>query len=358
MFNFVEKMKFFPEKIEAAIQGDYKHSLSTVLMYINIGICNQNCFFCDSKYYQYERKQKTFTKAKLDDFVEDFRRLGVDSVIIVGEGGEPILDPNLVYFSNKLLELGINLGIYTNGSICDDEVLITTLSKYEFVRVSLDAGNGVTYSKIHGAHDFDNVMSFMRKIKSRGLKRIGVSFIVMEQNVKEMYECAVRCQSMGADYIEYKPLLEENYQIRYAKNKKLLPKINEQLEKIKELKINVVYNNHFKLLIEENIREDFTKSKCHDCMTCALRVVINPFGYYRCSPFKLTNLGYIADSQSNSLRDIWGSNFHKAIIQEKCDKKCTYYKQNQALLAMKADVRYRKSVLEDEIEENVQQTFL
>lgn len=116
MFEFESKMHFYEDKINEALKEGIGNSLSTVFLDLLTNICNFECTFCDAKQF-FNVKDNSFSNERLEKMVEELISLKVDSVLLVGEGGEPIIHPYFNTFSRKLLDANIKLGIYTNGSI-------------------------------------------------------------------------------------------------------------------------------------------------------------------------------------------------------------------------------------------------
>ena len=99
MFDFNSKLAHFPEKAQACIRDGIHRSLSTVFMDLVSGVCNQNCIFCDGKYLPLERRM--FETERLMRLADELVSLGVDSVIIVGEGP----DEETILFAARLAAL-------------------------------------------------------------------------------------------------------------------------------------------------------------------------------------------------------------------------------------------------------------
>lgn len=334
MFEFEKKLKFYKNKVQALLNQEQEKTLSTVLLYLNSGYCNQDCIYCDKNFY--DIKTKTFSKDILINILEDMCIIGADSLIILGEGGEPIIDKNLTWFINEAVNRNIHCGIYTNGSIVNEDI-ITTFNRMDFVRVSLDAGTKEIHSIVHGYNsermDFENAINLLAALdKSR--VSVGAAFIIVEKNINDLFNAWKILNNMGIEYLEIKLPLMEKYQYSEVDDN-MRKKILEQLDKIEKSKnkvTKIIYNKHFELFINNKIKvTDLTKFSATPCYTCSFRTIISPLGYYLCSPLKNSESYCFGDPYSERLRDAWKSSKRKKLVGRQCSIRCTYYRQNEVL---------------------------
>ena len=211
MFQFSNKLLCHPDKLSAFLSGDYDQTLSTVLLHLSADICNHSCVYCDK--YSHEARPQNLSRAFLLQLLNDLQAMHADSIIILGEGAEPLMNQNSSWFINAAVEAGIHCGIYTNGSICTPEIL-AALNQMDFVRFSLDAGNAATHSKVHRypreRGDYENALRLIEGIdKSRC--EVGAAYIVLPENVSEILETWRLMNSMDVHFLELKLPLIDGY---------------------------------------------------------------------------------------------------------------------------------------------------
>ena len=335
MFDFIDKLKYYPDKVNIALSETIGKSLSTVFLDLSTNVCDFNCFFCDSKFYKLPKC--SFSRDRLLELIEELKELKVDSVLICGEGSEPLLHPNFTEISQKLIDSGFYVGIYTNGSIIDDGI-IDVLGCFDFVRISLNAATWQMHKKIHcytRSDVFDTVVKFISEI-SKVNKNTGVSFLLLEENICEMFTATRLSKRIGAKYIEFKPAYLKNYNI----NKTLYTQktdIFEQIQKsqsIEDDNFKVLLNNQLRAF-SDNVSEIIYQDTAINCLTSKFRMVISPTGCYLCTPHRSKNQYRIGDPNKQSIKEIWFSDLHKEILQRKCNYKCAYFAQNKYLLDLK-----------------------
>lgn len=343
MFDFTEKLNFHQDKVNEALKDQVGSSLSTVFLDLLTNICNFDCVFCDGKRL-YSLEDNSFSKARLDKMVEELVQLKIDSVILVGEGGEPLIHPYFTGFSKKMLKAGVKLGLYTNGSIVRKAIL-TTLADFDFVRISLNAGTRYSHERIHRYNNkrtFNNVLKFISECSKLNKNSVGVSFVIIRENVEELYLAAKIAKNCGADYIEFKPAYGYDYSID-----KNLYEINtvsliEQIELSRTLEnadFKIVLNNQLNNFINNNFENDVQSitllQEPRLCITSKLRMVVSPTGCYLCTPKRSKKYFSYGNPKEKSLVDIWYSKEHQSLTNELCSYKCTYHEQNKKLLELK-----------------------
>lgn len=138
------KLMFHPQRV-----ADWCSGKNIYPIYVEVapsGSCNHRCIFCALDYLGYQPNrldQEVFLRN-----LEDMAQKGVKSIMFAGEG-EPLLNPHTPEFATRAKEQGIDVSITTNGVLFKDEVMTAMLPVLSWVRFSLNAGNSVSYDKIH-----------------------------------------------------------------------------------------------------------------------------------------------------------------------------------------------------------------
>lgn len=340
MFGFVRKLGCYTEKVEALLNKEHDKTLSTVLLYLNSGICNQDCIYCDKNFYQIEPRR--FTKEILNNLLTDMTAMGVDSMIILGEGGEPIIDTNLPWLIKEASLRNLACGIYTNGSLINEEI-VEAFNKLEFLRISLDAATSETHQVIHqypsGRNDFENCIELIEAVNKKKVM-VGVAYIILDENIDEIYKAWSLMNEMQVEYIEFKLPLQKGYKYKAISADKIM-RIKENINKIlnaNEKHTKVVLNKHLELLLNDEVKsEELTAVESRLCYTSCFRTIVSPLGYFLCSPLKNLEEYRFGDPFEESLIEAWNSEKRHALIEQNCNVRCTYYRQNEVLARIVQD---------------------
>ena len=342
MFRFEKKLGFYNEKVEALLNREYDKTLSTVLLYLNSGICNHDCIYCDKNFYQIEPRR--FAKEILNNLLIDMTAMGVDSMIILGEGGEPVADTNLPWLIKEAALRNIACGIYTNGSLVNEEI-VEAFNKLEFLRISLDAATSKTHQAIHqypsDRNDFENCIELIKSVDRKKVM-VGVAYIILDENIDEIYKAWSLMNEMQVEYIEFKLPLQKDYKYESISNEKIM-KIRENIQRIQnanEKHTKVVFNKHLELLLNDKEKsEKLTVIESRLCYTSCFRTIVSPLGYFLCSPLKNIEEYRFGDPFEERLIDAWNSEKRRVLFEKNCNVRCTYYKQNEVLTSIVKDGR-------------------
>ena len=339
MFDFIAKLAHFPERAEACIMDGIQRSLSTVFIDLVSGVCNHNCIFCDGKYLPLEHR--LFATDRLMQMADELVSLGANSVIIVGEGGESTLHPSFCDFTRRLLTDGVHLGLYTNGETLYGTVA-ETAAAFDFVRVSLDSGTKKTHNKVHRSihtDAFDTITANLGNFSRIKKGKLGVSYVVLPENIDEIPLAAQLCEANGVDFLELKPYYSPDYSFDIPMYQALAQKLRRYYEEALEAEghLSVVLNNQF----VEWMQNDFAPrnltrlSNGRPCLTSKLRMVISPNGCFLCTCFRNTDAYNMGDPNTQSLKKIWFGDKHRTLVCKPCCLKCTYSEQNGFLLKLR-----------------------
>jgi len=340
VFDFVNKLQHYPKKTKAFLEGNYSDALTTVMLYLASDICNHDCVYCDKNFYQITPKM--FDRLFLDTLIDDMVCMGADSLIILGEGAEPLLCRDLCHLIENASNHGIVCGIYTNGSIVNKEIT-RALNHLDFVRISLDAGNLKTHAIIHQydcnkQNYFENAINLLRSIDKKKVNT-GISFILLKENMNEVYDIWKLMSELGVGYIELKLPLAKGYVFDEV-DISLIQCLKNQLSQIKQadyVGTRIVLNRHLDMLLNDSFEDtkNLTIQEEMPCYTCVFRTIVSPLGYFLCSPKKNSAEARYGDPFKQSLAEAWRSEKHMKMIGRACSICCTYSRQNQVLNDLK-----------------------
>lgn len=205
------KLMFHPERVAAwkKSYGVWQLEKEIYPIYVEVSptnVCNHNCTFCGLDFAH--GKQKLNYKA-LERFFVNMAG-NVRSIMFAGEG-EPLLYKDLgkalVYCNN----IGIDTSLTTNlvpltDSIAQDLLLC------KWIKVSINAGDPVTYSEIHRTRldDYGRVLSNMKTLsRLREINgancTLGAQMVLLPENTKSVFSLASDVRDAGFDYLVIKP---------------------------------------------------------------------------------------------------------------------------------------------------------
>lgn len=174
--------------------------------------CNQNCYYCF--YKDWNNKGTEEHSERIPQILKQLKDLGVKSVEFEG-GGDPLMTPYIEQHFRTTADLGMRLGLLTNGALFKGEIAETYLKLGTYVRFSLDTANPETYKKTRGTDDCEKVL----KNISNALKmreelnseceisvKIGVSEHITPKDISET--CA-HFKDSGVDSIQIKGLWDK-----------------------------------------------------------------------------------------------------------------------------------------------------
>ena len=116
---------------------------------------------------------------------------------------------------NKVYNIGLDIGIFTNGSRLTEKIRKAILDTCTFVRCSINASNSKEHETVHQVkNEFEQIVNDVRILveekKKRGtqLPTIGTQFVFYEENYQSIEAAAKLWTEVGVDYFEVKPLIE------------------------------------------------------------------------------------------------------------------------------------------------------
>ncbi|MGE5479656.1 MAG: radical SAM/SPASM domain-containing protein [Chloroflexota bacterium] len=174
-----------------------------------VGYCNHDCIFCGKDF-----AKKSESRLDADLFIrriEELASVGLRSIMYAGEG-EPFLLKELPEIIKFTKQKGIDVAVTTNGSVGSPEHWRKVLPYLTWLRFSVDAANGSTYSKVHGVTPdaFDktlrNISNAVSVKKEMNLPvTLGAQFLIIEENKSEITRAIDVFSSLGIDYLAFKP---------------------------------------------------------------------------------------------------------------------------------------------------------
>ena len=304
--------------------ADLMRELDDVPISINLDLttaCNYACDHCVD--FEILNTGARYDHEKLLSSLELLAKRGLKSVIVIG-GGEPTTYPKFEEAMIRMKDLGLKLGLVTNGTgMAKVRDIAHRLDARDWVRLSLDSGTDETFQRMHKprkAITLDQICEGIPPVKAvNRATKIGFSYIIVwrgcsandaaiTENVHEMYTAAERARRYGFDYISFKPFLvraDENnaeiVDITQQSNRvaDVMGAIRQQLDLSKRLETDsfkVVESTNLRVLANNSFR-NYTRQP-QQCHMQLFRQVLSPLGLFNCPVYRHVEKAKIGDKHS------------------------------------------------------------
>ena len=206
-FSPQTKLLFHTKSINNWLQGDNVYPILVEFDLTNR--CNHKCDFCT---FDYIKDRSTIDMTIVTKTLDEFSKYGVKAINWTG-GGEPLLHKDFSKIVTYANSLGIDQGLFTNGSLLNKENSEAILKTHSWIRISIDAGTKETYKNIRKVDDFDLVLNKIQELitlkkKMNSTTSIGIGFVITPENFIEMWDFAKLIRTLYVDYGQYKPCIK------------------------------------------------------------------------------------------------------------------------------------------------------
>lgn len=316
-------------------------------IYIEIGLyggCNHRCIFCAFDFLKYKPQALDIKCVK--KFILEAARKKVKAILYSGEG-EPLLHNRAAEIISFTKKKGIDVAFSTNGVMLDKEKAKEILGHLTWIRVSVNAGTKKGYAFIHGTEKegFNKVINNLKeavRIKNRRKYdcTIGVQFLLIPQNYKEVSGLASILKDMGVDYLVVKPYsqhpLSKN-RLSFVFKPKELCRLEEKLMKYSKGNFKIIFRDQAMKKLEEDKPYKY-------CLGLSFATHITAEGdIYPCNAFVGNKKFIFGNIYNESFKDIWEGKRRRAIMKmlydkwnvNKCRKSCRIDEINRYLWELK-----------------------
>ena len=179
-----------------------------------VNLCNLSCVWCNGKTAIDRSGPKYIGGKVLNDLANFLKEWGVRAVCIAG-GGEPLMNSHVGKFIRELNRIGLGVGVVTNGTMI--ERYIEELALCDWVSVSVDCGNGLTYEKLKGSNQFVKVMTGIEKLVKYAKEKdtllsfpaqgygVTYKYLLHPENVGEIHRAAIWAKEVGCKNLHIRP---------------------------------------------------------------------------------------------------------------------------------------------------------
>lgn len=157
--------------------------------------CNMRCSWCYAQMTGFNAEE-TMTLEIVEQSIELFRGLKLDSVILIG--GEPTIHPHFLQIVEKIVASGMNAYLVTNAlRFADKDFLKSAVTAgISAITVSLKAANAIDYREFTKKDAFEKVKRAIRNLKESGALYV-VNVTACESLVDSFDEMISLVKDMG-----------------------------------------------------------------------------------------------------------------------------------------------------------------
>lgn len=311
------KLSLHPECVANWYRGNLTYPICIEISLS--GACNHRCIFCSQEYLGYDpnflKKDVLLQNLKL------LRQKGLKSVVLAGEG-EPLLHPEIIEIINEIKELGLDIGLVTNGVLLKNDVMQKCINALSWIRISLDAGTKETHRNIHNSKEGDfemiinNIMSVVELKKALELSvTIGVQMVLLHENMNEATRTAALLKNLGVDYFTIKPYskhpLSDN-KISKEVDYEYILDVEKEVKKFETNEYNIIFR-------AESMKRIKCEKKYNKCYGIPFWAYIDSKGdIWPCLAYIGVNGYSYGNLYNQNVIDIWEGGIREQIVEEMC----------------------------------------
>lgn len=170
--------------------------------------CNLQCKWCISE--NFKRNQDSLQAETLMAFAGEFAAVGGRAITFSG-GGEPTLHPDFARCMLRCREVGLEVGLMTNGAY-EDALNPVIANNAQWVRISLDTLDRTHYKQWKGVDRLDQVLNNVSSLAKTGSARVGVNCNVHKNlTIREVDDLVNMLDEYGIDYLQFRPVIPRYY---------------------------------------------------------------------------------------------------------------------------------------------------
>lgn len=184
--------------------------------------CTGNCRFCYSRKYAFS---PLYHDAEIpadifEGILEELAERGTRSIRFTG-GGEPLLHPQIKKILPMPKRFGLRSCIITNGDLLDEEISELLVANIDHIRVSINAAQNDTRKLLHTSKvRANNLSEIFQQIRymvqfraavwsSQKRPLICTTYLLVPENVDEIYLAAQLMRQCRADSISFRPIYHD-----------------------------------------------------------------------------------------------------------------------------------------------------
>ena len=324
-------------------------------------LCNQDCSFCayrmsgytsnelfigDSEpaKYGHSNPKRFIPRDRALSLLTEMQEAGVLAIQFTG-GGEPTVHPDCDEIFRAALQLGFRCALVSNGVKWSRPLMRDLIPKFDWVRISIDAGHAGSYASIRNTPvgNFDrvwgNVTTTAERIGAAGTQTVlGVGFVVTPTSYPEILEFAHAAKYSGAHNARFTAMFspEDDKPFRECYSR-----IKVELDCAKKLETDT-----FK--VHDNFGSRFAdlEQQAPDYSSCSYQHYTSYIGgdlnVYRCCLLAYNKRGLVkgGNLKERSFSEFWASQERKddmAALDARGCERCQFNTKNREMLYVMGD---------------------
>lgn len=314
------------EHYRAILKGEFLPPIEVNLDPVNQ--CNLACVWCNNAITR--TRNIIMPIDKILKLIEYLKKWGAKAICVAG-GGEPTLHPNLDQIFDFCKFMDMPISILTNGTFKYDWHIPSVAEVSRWIGVSLDCATKKTYLKLKKSDKFDVVINNMKLIAQYGTKELTYKFLLHPDNQYEVYKAIELAKDIGCQRIHIRPLAFMYFQDCEADYD--IGSINDQVIEGR----GIFEDDNFKVFyVQHKYNKDLHRTfNFKKCLATPIMMMIEANGdVMLCIDRKNEPSMCIGNVYKNELKEIWGSDQHKRVIEGvnlKDCQKCTFNKYNEQI---------------------------
>jgi len=318
----------------------HKNLSSPLLVELDLtNICNHDCPGCTG-FRMEGGLNSTIATSDALDIIDDLKSCGVKAVTFTG-GGDPTMHRDFDEIIKHAADIGLEVGLITNGLAIKERHLDSLLSSCMWIRVSWDACTPDMHRKIHYGGDLNKKMSsdkqFWKVIDNTKMLCeyktkhnidcvVGCAFLVGEETQDDIIGFAELASRSSVDYCQYRPF-------HYSSYNKDIEDLMHCARKLYQTDSFVVLFSEFKFQSMKENNCNRTYDICHGSHF-STHISAN-YKVYMCCHLMFSEEANIGDLKESSFTEIWRSERKNKVINgvdvHKCVPLCRHDSANKIL---------------------------
>jgi len=164
--------------------------------------CNLQCSMCFRNNW-IDEKLGFMSEKVFDEILCSLNDMPTIKSVMFGGMGEPLLHKNIVAMVSCVAQKNIKAELLTNATMLNEEMARALIKAgLDMLWISVDGFDRSGYEKIHKGSEFDIIkknIEYFNKIK--GNCKMGLTFVVMQDNIDELIKVNDFADMMGFDMI-------------------------------------------------------------------------------------------------------------------------------------------------------------
>jgi len=162
--------------------------------------CNLRCRHCD---FAHTHDGVVMERALILNALRQLADCGVRAVTFTG-GGEPTTNPHFALAARTAHELGMDVGVYTNGT--NWYAISDALDCLTWLYISLDEADAESFQNMKGLNRLAAVLDNATRWAKRDVT-MGLGFLLHGDNWRNTTDMVALGVGVGASYVQFRPMV-------------------------------------------------------------------------------------------------------------------------------------------------------